>query len=130
MLQARPMINTSEVINPDRLYLIIVRDLALSGRVGIHPHELTIAQPLRVNLEVCAARGGGGLGVMDYVAITEKVQETIEAGHVPLIEDLAEVLAANLLRDKRVRWVTVRLEKLTAVKNTAAVGVEITRSAG
>jgi dihydroneopterin aldolase len=49
------------------------------------------------------------------------------AGHVELVEQLADRIARLCLEDPRVRSARVRVEKLDAIADCAAVGVEIER---
>jgi len=49
----------------------------------------------------------------------------IQTGHVKLVETMAEEIAAAALRDRRVKRVRVRVEKLDIIEG--AVGVEIER---
>jgi 7,8-dihydroneopterin aldolase/epimerase/oxygenase len=65
--------------------------------------------------------------VVDYSALLERVRAVIAAGHVELVETLAERLADLCLEDSRVRSVRIRVEKLDIVPDAASVGVEIER---
>ncbi|HJO96838.1 MAG TPA: dihydroneopterin aldolase, partial [Rhodospirillales bacterium] len=48
-------------------------------------------------------------------------------GHVNLVETLAEKIAAACLKDKSIRSLRVRVEKLDVFADAASVGVEIER---
>jgi len=50
------------------------------------------------------------------------------AGHVNLVETLAERIAGDCLADARVAAVRVRIEKPDVIANAQAVGVEIVRT--
>jgi dihydroneopterin aldolase len=108
---------------------VILKDLMLSARIGIHAREMAIEQPLRINIELLARRGGDGWGVVDYETVANQVKSQVAATHIALVEDLAETLCAICLRDPRVRAATVRVEKPDAVAGAAGAGVEITRRA-
>ena len=110
---------------------LFVHDLVLAARIGVHPHERQTAQLVRLNLDLGVIDGGqapaGLAAVVDYEALTGRVRGLVEAGHVALVEQLAERLARLCLEDPRVRRVRVRVEKLDAIAGCAAVGVEIER---
>jgi len=110
---------------------LFVRDLVLAARIGVYPHEHTAPQRVRLNLDLGVAESGQAPGalteVVDYEALTGRVRRLIEQGHVLLVEQLAERLARLCLEDPRVRTVRVRVEKLDAIADCAAVGVEIER---
>ena len=67
--------------------------------------------------------------VVDYEAVADNVRTIVAAGHVRLVETLAERLAESCLLDARVRTVRIRVEKLDIFADTASVGVEIERHA-
>ena len=74
-----------------------------------------------------APEGDSLAGVVDYAQLVQRVRSSAESGHVNLVETLAERLASLCLEDARVRSARVRVEKLDALADVAAVGVEIER---
>ncbi len=108
---------------------IIIRDLELMARIGVFDHEKTEPQPIRIDAELEAVRGGDGYGVVCYAEIAEAFRKVVGSGHIALVEDAAEALSAVCFKDPRIRSVRLRLEKLRAVANAAGVGVEIFRRA-
>jgi dihydroneopterin aldolase len=111
---------------------LFVRDLMLACRIGVHPHEHAAPQRVRVNLDLGvidqgAPKGDSLAGVVDYAQLVQRVRSSTESGHVNLVETLAERLASLCLEDARVRSARVRIEKLDALADVAAVGVEIER---
>ena len=111
---------------------LLVRDLVLRARIGVHPHEHQAPQRVRLNLDLEVAESGPPLAddlarVVDYEALIERVRRLVASRHVKLVETLAEQIAALCLDDPRVRSARVRVEKLDAIRGAAAVGVEIER---
>jgi dihydroneopterin aldolase len=110
---------------------LFVHDLVLAARIGVYPHEQRTRQRVRLNLDLGVIDSGqapaGVAAVVDYAALTERVRRVVQEGHVALVEQLAERLARLCLEDPRVRTVRVRVEKLDAIADCAAVGVEIER---
>jgi dihydroneopterin aldolase len=51
----------------------------------------------------------------------------VTAGHVQLVETLAERLAEACLADARIKVARVRVEKLDVFADAASVGVEVER---
>ena len=74
-------------------------------------------------------------GVMANIEAVREVNDTViaairtlvAAGHVNLVETLAERVAAQCLAQQGVLWTKVRVEKLDIAPDAAAVGVEIFR---
>ncbi|HWE05560.1 MAG TPA: dihydroneopterin aldolase [Rhizomicrobium sp.] len=112
---------------------VFIRNLELLAHIGIHGHERTKHQPVRVNVDM-AVEDTTSLEdrldrVVDYEAITLRIRALVAKGHINLAETLAESIAAACLEDARVRNVRVRVEKLHAVPGAESAGVEIERSA-
>lgn len=121
---------------------VFVRDLVLQASIGVHPHERDAPQRIRLNLDLAVEDDGARplsrpaalrdelSRVVDYEAIANAARRIVAAGHVALVETLAERLAEACLTDRRVRIVRVRVEKLDAVDGAASVGIEIERRSG
>lgn len=118
---------------------MFIRDLMLSASIGVHPHEYNGRQRVRINIDLAVADEGAAnlsraavgqdeLGrVVDYETIVNNVRAMATAGHVQLVETLAERLCEACLDDARVRIVRVRVEKLDVFPDAASAGVEIER---
>jgi 7,8-dihydroneopterin aldolase/epimerase/oxygenase len=112
-----------------------VRDLVLLADIGVYRREQGKAQRIRLNLELFADDPRSPptdrlKDVVDYAKVIEAVRALVGRGRVKLVETLAEQIAACCLADPRVRRVRVQVEKLDAVPDAAAVGVEIERWRG
>ena len=112
---------------------VIIRDLVVSAKLGIYTHERHGTQPVRLNIELEVAPHHAPLQdaigqVVDYETVVRRVQAIVAAGHINLVETLAERVAALCLEDERVLSARIRVEKLAAIPEAASVGVEIFRS--
>jgi dihydroneopterin aldolase len=124
-----------------RLRHVFLRDMVLMASVGVHAFEHNATQRVRINIDLAvtddgaapmsrAAPGRDELArVVDYEQVANRVRAIVGAGHVRLVETLAERLAEACLEDQRVRSVNVRVEKLDILPDAASVGVEIERRA-
>ena len=111
--------------------LVLVRDMVLGATIGVYPHEEHGKQRVRVNVELATEETGVGEDrldrVLNYELVVERVRAIVGAGHVRLVETLAERIAAACLEDGRVLRARVRVEKLDVFADTGAVGVEVER---
>ena len=111
--------------------LIIVRDFVVPASIGIFPHERGTPQRVRINVTVEIAACGGepsDIGeTLSYDLITAGILAIVDAGHIDLVESLAERIAAHVLSLDRALRTSVRVEKLDIIPG-GAVGVEITRA--
>ncbi len=110
---------------------VFVEALELEASIGILDHEATARQPLIVDvtLELVGApwKTGRLETTVDYRDIVLRAEDIIGRGHIRLVEDFAEDLAAACLELPYVDTVTVRAVKPDAVAAARAAGVEITR---
>jgi dihydroneopterin aldolase len=118
---------------------VFLHDLLLDAAIGVYAHEQGRTQRIRVNVDLGVTDDGGraqsrapvgadDLGrVVDYAVEFAKVRRIVDAGHVQLVETLAERLAVACLDDSRVQMARVRVEKLDVLPNGASAGVEVER---
>jgi dihydroneopterin aldolase len=132
--------NQAKIVEPlsfadaqNALRHVFIHDFVLSARIGVHPHEKQGAQRIRVNIDL-AVREIGDEATSDQLAqvvcyeqVVAGIRSLIAAGHVNLVETLAEKIAASCLEDRRVRVARVRIEKLDIFADIGSVGVEIER---
>jgi dihydroneopterin aldolase len=64
-----------------------------------------------------------------YEEVVSGMRRLVAAGHLNLVETLAEQIATLCLEDRRVRVARVRVEKLDVFADATSVGVEIERVA-
>jgi 7,8-dihydroneopterin aldolase/epimerase/oxygenase len=118
---------------------VFLRDLVLSASIGVYPHEHTARQRVRINVDLGVEDDGARAlsrarvgrdelsRVVDYEKIAATVRGIVAAGHVRLVETLAERIAEACLTDPRVHLARIRVEKLDIFADAASAGVEIER---
>ena len=110
---------------------VFIEALELEASIGILDHEAIARQPLIVDvtleLEGDPWKAGRIETTVDYRDIVMRARDIIDRGHIQLVEDFAEDLAAACLELPHVGVVTVRAVKPDAVTEARAAGVEITR---
>ena len=112
---------------PDRIF---VRGLVLPIAIGVYDEEQGVTQKVSFTIEATVASGVAPKGdalaeVPSYDDLVGAVRAIVAAGHINLVETLAERIAERCLSDKRIVSVLVRVEKLE--RGPASVGVEIVR---
>ncbi|WP_298093123.1 dihydroneopterin aldolase [uncultured Sphingomonas sp.] len=111
-------------------YTIIVENLAVTMRLGIHPHEAT-PQPVRISVWMDLAYDDAPTAdrieaVLDYDFVREGVKALADGPGFALQETLCDAVAALCLHDHRVVQVRVRSMK-TDIYPDAQVGCEVVR---
>jgi len=118
---------------------VFLRDLVLPASIGVHPHEHTGTQRVRINVDLGVDDDGAralsrpSVGrddlrrVVNYEGVANAVRAIVASRHVMLVETLAERIAESCLADPRVHLARVRVEKLDVFADAASAGVEIER---
>ena len=112
---------------------VFIRDLVLTASVGVHGHEKDDQQRVRINLDMEVPEPEAPIPdklaeVVCYEEIALKIRAIVNAGHINLVETLAERIASEILSDERISAVRVRIEKLDVFPDATSVGVEIERT--
>ncbi len=113
-------------------YRVRVRNLLVPFSIGIHDHERRRTQRVRINVELDVTDPGPFSSedvaeVLNYETIVSGVRAIADAGHIELVETLADKVAAMCLADPRSVSVTVGVEKLDTYSEAESVGVSIVR---
>ncbi len=111
---------------------ILISDLQARCIIGVSEEERRERQDVLINLALAADLSVAGKSdrladSVDYRALKKRILATAEGSSFFLVERLAEVIADVCLQDERVREVTVRVEKPSALRFARSVGVELTR---
>lgn len=111
---------------------VIVEGYERAGSVGVYDHERKARQPLVVSLNLIVEDDYDGVSdrlddVYDYDIAISAINASVEAGHINLLETLAERIARACLQDHRILSVNVRVEKPAVLKDCRSVGIEICR---
>ena len=110
---------------------VFLRDMVLQASIGWYPHEHGGTQRVRINVDLGVDEDADASDelkrVVSYETVAIAVRQIVAAGHIKLVETLAERIAAACLTDPRVRLARVQVEKLDVFADAAAAGVAIVR---
>jgi len=112
-------------------YIVLVKNLILKASVGIYPKEKIRKQKVRFNIFITAndnIKTKNDISeFVSYEDVIKNVKNTINRGHTPLIENLAQNIAEKCLINKRILKIEIMIEKLETFKETESVGIKIIR---
>jgi len=111
---------------------VFIKDLRVTGIIGIYEHERTAPQEMVINAVMLtdtrkAATSDEIADCVDYEKVANRLREHATTVRRMTVEALAEDLARVCLEMPGVRGVTIRVEKTQAIADTGSVGVEISR---
>ena len=111
---------------------IVIRDLRVETRIGIHRREYHVLQTVSIDLEI----GVPGAAVftsdkvadtIDYEQVALRIKALASSQHFRLVETFADRIASLLMDDFSAPWVKVSAAKLGILANAKFVGVTIER---
>ena len=113
---------------------VFIEGLDVDTVIGAYDWERQIRQRLLLDLEMtfdCHRAGASDAlaDSLDYNAVAGAVTALVQASRCELLEALAERVAAMVLREFPVAHLRLCVRKPGAVKNAAAVGIVVERSA-
>ncbi|MEL7589235.1 MAG: dihydroneopterin aldolase [Prolixibacteraceae bacterium] len=110
---------------------IRVKNLLLRTYIGFNPEELVNKQDVMINLEIETAIPRQALendepdGIYDYKVITKEIIHYVQEGHFKLLEVLTQNLLTLIMKDERVVWARVEVDKPHALRFAKSVSFEM-----
>ena len=117
----------------DRIH---IRDLSVSGILGINPDERVHRQEILINATLFAdtrpaAASDEISDAVNYRTVTKRLIAHIERGEPMLVERLAsELVGICFDADDRIEEVEMTVEKPDALRHARSVGITIRRTRG
>ena len=112
---------------------VIIKDLILNISIGIHSFEKKKKQRVKFNIEILTnpyvyPNSKDLTSILNYEEIVRKIEKLTHLKHHELIEDLAENIFNVLFKNKLVKKINLKIEKLDILKKTKSVGIEVSKS--
>ena len=112
---------------------VIIKDLILNISIGIHTFEKKKKQRVKINIEILTnpyvyPNNKDLTTILNYEEVVKKIEKLAHLKHHELIEDLAENIFSMLFKNKLVKKIDLRIEKLDIIKKTNSVGIEVSKS--
>jgi D-erythro-7,8-dihydroneopterin triphosphate epimerase len=110
---------------------IRVKNLLLRTYIGFNPEELINKQDVMINLEIEALIPEEALktdepdGIYDYKVVTKEIIHYVQEGHFKLREVLTQNLLSLIMKDERVVWAKVEVDKPHALRFAKSVSFEM-----
>ena len=111
---------------------IFLQGLKISCIIGTLPRERRMKQPVMIDLEFPAPIGRPAKTddlrqALNYQMLAAHVIKFVSKSRFYLLETLTERLAEALLREFKLKSISLRVSKPRALRNVMNVGVRITR---
>ena len=111
---------------------VIIKDLVLKILVGIHNFEKKKKQRVKFNIEILtdpyvSPNSKDLNSILNYEEVVIKIKRLTNSTHHELLEDLAENIFNILFKNKLVKKINLKLEKLDILRKTKSVGIEVSK---
>ena len=112
---------------------VIIKDLILNISIGIHAFEKKKKQRVRFNIEILTnphiyPNNKDLTSILNYEEVVKKIEKLTHLKHHELIEDLAENIFNMIFKNKLVRKINLKIEKIDILKKANSVGIEVSKS--
>ena len=109
---------------------VFIKDFIIQEIIGIHEHEKIKKQKIKFNIVLNVNQSSipdekDIKSIVDYEKITNKLENLTKSKKYNFLESLAEDSFKEIFEDKRIKSVTIKIEKPDAIKNAKSVGVEV-----
>ena len=111
---------------------VLIKDLIFNTYIGIHDFEKKQKQQIKFNIEIninsFLKPSNDNLNtIVNYEDVINSIKILTQKKHYDLLEVLAEDIFFNLFKNKNIIKIKLKIEKPEIIKNTASVGIEITK---
>ena len=109
---------------------IIIKDLILLLSVGIHRFEKLKKQNVKFNIEITTDPNlkPDVKTIVNYESIINDIKKLTEKKHFELLESLSESIFDEIFKNKRIKKIKLKIEKLDIIKETSSVGIEVVKT--
>ncbi len=109
---------------------VCLKDLVVEGKHGVHEHEKVTPQRFNINLELEVNTPRAFISddiddTVSYSEIRRTIIQTVQDNTFDLIERLADEIIHALSADKRIKTISIAIEKLD-VYTTGIPGIRVT----
>ena len=112
---------------------VIIKDLTLNISVGIYSFEKKKKQRVKFNIEILtdpyvSPNNKNLNSILNYEEVVTRIEKLVNLKHHELLEDLAENIFNILFKNKLVKKINLKLEKLDILKKTKSVGIAVSKT--
>ena len=109
---------------------IIIKDLVLLISVGIHQFEKLKKQKVKFNIEINTDPNlkADIKTIVNYENVINDIKRLTKKTHFELLESLAESIFDEIFKNRKVRKIKLKIEKMDIIKETTSVGIEIIKT--
>jgi len=114
--------------------IIRIKNLLIRTYIGFNPDELVNKQDVIINIEIKADIPNEALesdepkNIFDYKTITKKIIALVQEGQFKLLEVLTKNILDLIMKEEKVNWARVEVDKPHALRFAESVSLEMEAS--
>ena len=110
----------------------MITNLSLLMSIGIHKFEKLKKQEVRftVDIDISPSLFPSEYklsSIVNYETVVKNITNLTKKKHYELLESLAEDIFFEMFKNINIEKIKLKIEKTEIIKNTSAVGIEITK---
>ena len=109
---------------------ILIEDLILSISIGIHNFEKLKRQRVKFNIEITTDPNlkTDIKSIVNYENVIITIKKITEKKHFELLEELSESIFDEVFKNKKIKKIKLKIDKLDIIKETKSVGIEVVKT--
>tara|TARA_B100000579_G_scaffold400222_1_gene381711 strand:+ start:311 stop:697 length:387 start_codon:yes stop_codon:yes gene_type:complete len=109
---------------------ILIEDLILSISIGIHNFEKLKRQRVKFNMEITTDPNlkTDIKSIVNYENVIITIKKITEKKHYELLEELSESIFDEVFKNKKIKKIKLKIDKLDIIKETKSVGIEVVKT--
>ena len=109
---------------------VIIKDLILLISVGIHQFEKLKKQKVKFNIEITTDPNlkPDIKTIVNYESVINDIKKLTKKTHFELLESLSESIFDEVFKNKKIKKIKLKIEKLDIIKEAISVGIEVIKT--
>ncbi len=109
---------------------IIIKDLVLLISVGIHQFEKLKKQKVKFNVEITTDPNlkPDIKTIINYENVINDIKRLTKKTHFELLESLSDSILDEIFKNRKIKKVKLKIEKMEIIKETSSVGIEFIKT--
>ncbi len=109
---------------------ILIEDLILSISIVINNFEKLKRQRVKFNIEITTDPNlkTDIKSIVNYENVIITIKKITEKKHYELLEELSESILDEVFKNKKIKKIKLKIDKLDIIKETKSVGIEVIKT--
>ena len=109
---------------------VIIKDLILLLSAGIYKFEKLKKQNVKFNIEITTDPNLKPelKTIVNYESIINDIKKLTDKKHFELLESLSESIFDEIFKNKKIKKIKLKIEKLDIIKEAISVGIEVIKT--